>query len=104
MTGWLPKEILDHLEHAGYVAIPKERVETLWSQRDADHWELMARREHGVGIGREIQQDLARIIAIEMLKRGFLDVEQSLVDGDRIIRHRASVIVLKPRTIKPEAS
>jgi hypothetical protein len=98
MTGWLPKEILDYLEHAGYVAVPKECVQVAEAKIVSE--QLVARRENLVRVNEAIQGQIAHFIALEMLRRGFIDIELSLVSDDYIMEHKGKVTVLKPRTIK----
>jgi hypothetical protein len=104
MTEWLPKEILDYLEHAGYIAVPKESVQVAEAKIVSEQWELVARRENLVRVNEAIQGQIAHLIAIEMLRRGFIDIELSLVSDDYIVEHKGKVTVLKPRTIKPPTS
>lgn len=100
MSGWLPKEVLDHLEHAGYVAVPKERIEMFWAEMRSEPYELIHAEEHRRSIGAAIARNLAQQIGVSLLKRGFLDIEQSLLDDDYSLRHRVFLHALKPRTIK----
>lgn len=101
MTGWLPKEILDHLEHAGYVAVPKERILELHAETlSASAQMLMAYHPDGTyGILKAIKNDLVRLIALEALKTGCMDLEQVLLEEGDTLRYRASLTVLKSRTI-----
>ena len=106
MTSWLPKEILDHLKHAGYVAIPKERVREFLYQQDVNAYEMMHHAHFKDAEKRELEDVVARRLAygigLSLLKEGFLRVQMDHLQanengGFEVYRHRASVQVIVPR-------
>jgi hypothetical protein len=98
MTGRLPKEILDHLEHAGYVAVPKERVGVLWAERTSPIWEAACVMDHQ-GLRKTILGFLGHRLGMEIIKGEFCGVEVDTLDREGTIRTRACVHVVKPRTL-----
>lgn len=99
MTGWLPKEVLDHLEHAGYVAIPKERVVDLWVEQQVDIMTLSMLRAEGPSFPDYLKRDLAYGIGKEALKLGYVACETTTIHKDNRLLTRANLVVLKPRMI-----
>lgn len=97
---WLAKEVLDALEHAGYVAVPKERVETFThvvAVPDAEMRYMIPPRDRA-DYERALHRQMAIAIGEALLEKGFLNVH--LFDPDKekpFYRHRAEVNVLKPR-------
>ena len=108
MSSWLPKEILDHLEHAGYVAVPKERVREFYYTQDSSTMDMMQRcydEKDRRQIERAVEHHLAHGIGLSLLKNGFLKIELDHLSADKNggfegYRHRASVWVVAPRTMK----
>ena len=101
MTGWLSKEILVHLEHAGYVAIPKEQIELLQVRESVSDEEQMNiyhfRHEHEFQTAQ--RKRMAHQMAKMLLERGFIDVHIEAPGPAGITEHIAILYVLKPRTI-----
>lgn len=104
MTGWLPKEILDHLDHAGYIAIPRERLDTLTVREFVSDMELMRsisfQNEHSFQVAQ--RKRMAMQLAVSLLEKGFIDVQTDAPDKDGMTAHTATLHVIKPRTIRKE--
>ena len=95
---WLPKEVLDHLEHAGYVAVPREQVETIYAEETVSQHEmhlLATERSFVEHLYRRMAQTMSRVL----LERGFIKVLPITTDRDvyDCVRQRAELTVLKPR-------
>lgn len=103
-TGWLSQEVFQALEHAGYVAVPKECVETLYAEDTYDLMDL-AHPELKKEIELAKMKRMAQLISMELLRKGFIDVQlYSPGKNDFQIKHRAYLSVIRPRVIKPESS
>lgn len=101
MSGWLPKEILDHLAHAGYVAVPKDRVLDLWATHELDQMETMrcAWKPEGDEFREYIRRSLAHQLTGAAVRDGCIALETTTMDGRGNIRYRANLLVLKPKVI-----
>jgi hypothetical protein len=102
MSGWLSDDVLRILEHAGYVAIPKERVKTFYAEQAVDRYaSQMFAPEVLVDYERSLRRRLADCMAHTILQEGLLDIQlYSPVKGEPFITHRAELTVLMPRTVK----
>lgn len=101
-SGWLPKEMLDHLHHAGYVAVPKECIEQFQVEErstalEAAYLNSPDRGSYNISRLRDVGATLGR----GMVEKGFVDVKLDIPDPrTETLITRASVHVLKPRTIR----
>lgn len=93
---WLPKEILEHLEHAGYVAVPKDRMATLYESVTVSVMEMHRAVRHD-GLVEAIHNRIAVNMARRLLSDGFLAMHPTTLEGDEFTTYRAELSVLKPR-------
>lgn len=99
MASWLPKEILDHLEHAGYVAVPKECIREFYAEAISDDYSMRVLTRAADEIACHIRRQLCQQIGLELGKEGFLS--HHLDEAKDLLppawRHRVSVHVIRPR-------
>ncbi len=101
---WLSKEVLDVLEHAGYVAVPKEKIREFYAEEMSDAYEaVMMGQEHRMDYNRARVKHMAVALGMELLKAGFIDIQLDTPGPESsmpYLRHRATIQVLAPRTTK----
>jgi hypothetical protein len=97
---WLSKDVLDALEHAGYVAVPKERTEKVSYSIDTDMHEVlyMGRDpQMALDITEANRKRMAVALGMELMEKGFIAVEMRTMDSTNRVRNTATIYAVKPR-------
>ncbi len=100
---WLSKDVLGALEHAGYIAVPREKVKEFYAEEFSDAYEtVMLRQEYRKDYNQARLKRMAVAIGMELLKAGFIDIQLDTPGPESAapyLRHRATVQVVAPRTM-----